>query len=662
MPASADFSAPVAQVPVLNLDAKIAQFKADVEAHISKYDPARVIVVSAWLVSDNVIIDLFRRHTNIFPTVVGVDTLHIFPETFQTIKDAENKYNFTAKIYKPKGCETLEDFNRIYGRHEILTNADFDKHSKVDPLILAFEDLKKEVAVTGRRADQGNARAELAVWEEDKKTFNPLADWSWDEVASYVLQNDVPYISLHRRLLVSDVPIKAINRDTFQGFRTVELDRPYFAYPAEFIRSQGPNVYVWKSFGDTHTSVAVEVHESERSGRFVGRLQTECGIHTRVAGKGAPHGGVLVDLVVPEAESNANLATKTLELNERQVCDFELLAVGGFSPLTGFMTETQYNTVVEEHRLPEGQLFGLPVVLDTDREDIAVGDYVLLTSTEFGARGVIKVESKWIPDRRREALKCHGTESEEHPANQHIYNERNKFNIGGRVWATKLPTRDWVTCKTPRQVRAEKTRQNMVAFQSRNPLHKAHATMVIKVAQDYDADVLVHPVIGPTKFDDIPAKWRKLTYDVLEKKISNVRFDYLPYSMMVAGPREALQHALIRKNYGCTHMIVGRDHAGCKDAKGKDFYGPYDAQDFMTPLQKELGLEIVPFHAMVFVDELNEYVAEEIAKEKSFKPLNISGTQFRKMLASGDDIPEWFAYPEVVSILREYVRTTDAMA
>eukprot|EP00128_Syssomonas_multiformis_P003536 Colp12_sorted_trinity150504_noHs@30286 len=642
------------------MEAKIEQFKKDVATYLAPLDTSRIVLASAWLVSDNVIVDLFKRFTNIFPVVVGVDTLHLFPETHNVVSALEAKYNFKARVYKPKGCETYADFVSTYGTHEKLSHADFDGHSKVEPLTRALEEINAAATITGRRCDQGNARTELAIWEDGKKTFNPVAEWSWADITAYVLQYDVPYNSLHRRLSIANEPVRATVRDSYD-FKHVDLPKPYFAYTKEEINAHGPNVYVWKSFGDTHTSVPVEFHESERAGRFVGRLQTECGIHTRVTRKGMPHGGKLVDLLVTEDKSPLSRASHKIHLNERQTCDFELLVNGGFSPLTGFMDKITYDTVVDSYRLPEGELFGLPVTLDTDDENIKEGDFVELFNEETGARGVIQVESKWAPDRLVESQKVYGTTSLEHPSVFHLMTEKKKYNIGGRVWGLALPQRDWVVCKTPRQVRAEKTSQNLIAFQSRNPIHRAHAAMFLDVAAKYDADVLVHPVVGPTKDDDVPAKPRKLTYDALANRLDHVKFEYLPYSMMVGGPREALQHALIRKNYGCTGMIIGRDHAGCKNAKGEDFYGPYDAQDFMLPLQKELGIDLVAFKQMVYVEEEKAYISADEAKQKGYTPLSISGTKFRQMMVDGSPVPDWFAFPEVVALLRDFYLAQEAV-
>eukprot|EP00121_Abeoforma_whisleri_P009869 Awhi_evm1s9087 len=643
---------------ISNLDKKIATFRSDCLEHLSKYkNSSGVCLITAWLVTDNVIVDLFHRQfPELTPNVLSVDTLHLFDSTHELIERMKTKYEkFQPQIYKPLGLSTKEQFAEKYpGAYDQGNHAEFDEHSKIEPLRRAFKDCNKEVSITGRRQDQGNARTSLAVWEEENKTFNPLAEWTWSDIIEYVLTYDVPYNNLHKQLNISQEFVNDVDRYTFD-FTRVTLEKPYFAYSKEEINSHGPNVYIWKSFGDTLSTVPVQFDESERSGRFVGRHQTECGIHTRMAGLGAPHGGSLKDRTVLDVnDSHLKDCTHKHYLTERQACDFELIANGGFSPLVGFMTEESYNEVVTTMRLPEGQLFGLPVTLDSNDESIKVGDYVELIDDLFKGHGVMLVESKWVPDRTVEAKHVYGTENTEHPAVFHLYEEKKKYNLGGKIWAIQLPERGWVKCKTPKQIRQEmKGFKRLVAFQSRNPLHRAHVSMFENLTERLeDCQVLVHPVVGPTKGDDIPADVRKDTYDQVAKIVSNVHFEYLPYNMMVGGPREALQHALIRKNYGCTHIIIGRDHAGCKDKSGNDFYGAMDAQELLKPLQEELGIEMVPFKAMVYAAEESKYIPFDEASQKGYKPMSISGTKFRKMLVEGEPIPQWFAYPEVVDILR----------
>ena len=373
----------------------------------------------------------------------------------------------------------------------------------------------------------------------------------------------------------------------------------------------------------------------------------------------APYGGTLVDLMVAEADRAAvkATATKTIECSDRNACDVELLCVGGFSPLRGFMHQEDYDAVVSGHRLAAGQLFGLPIVMDTDRDDVVVGDRLLLTY-KGQELAVLEVEDKWEPNKVAEAKGCYGTTSIEHPAVRMITMERKRFYLGGSLQGLALPERVF-PCKTPAEVRAGLPEgEDVVAFQCRNPIHRAHYELFTRAlhAQNVsdNAVVLVHPTCGPTQQDDIPGAVRFQTYERLAAEVNNdsIRWAYLPYAMHMAGPREALQHMIIRRNYGCTHFIIGRDMAGCKSSlTGDDFYGPYDAQNFAKECAPELTMETVPSLNLVYTQE-EGYVTAEHAEARGLHVKKLSGTQFRKMLRGGEEIPEWFAFKSVVEVLR----------
>ncbi len=373
----------------------------------------------------------------------------------------------------------------------------------------------------------------------------------------------------------------------------------------------------------------------------------------------APYGGTLVDLMAPDAEKAAikASATKTLECSDRNACDVELLVVGGFSPERGFMHQADYDAVVAGHRTTSGYLFGLPIVMDTDSDDVAVGDKVLLTYKGQDL-AVLTVEDKWEPNKVVEAKGCYGTTSIEHPAVRMITMERKRFYLGGLIQGLELPKRVF-PCKTPAEVRAGLPNgEDVVAFQCRNPIHRAHYELFTRAlhAQNVseNAVVLVHPTCGPTQQDDIPGTVRFQTYERLAEEVNNerIRWAYLPYAMHMAGPREALQHMIIRRNYGCTHFIIGRDMAGCKSSlSGDDFYGPYDAQNFAKECAPELSMETVPSLNLVYTEE-EGYVTAEHAETRGLHVKKLSGTQFRKMLRSGEEIPEWFAFKSVVDVLR----------
>ena len=373
-----------------------------------------------------------------------------------------------------------------------------------------------------------------------------------------------------------------------------------------------------------------------------------------------PYGGELKNLIIKDKNLKNDLiskATYEFECSERNACDVELLMVGAFSPLEGFMDENNYNSVIKNNRNTNGLLFGLPIVFDSNNEKVKAGETILLTYKKQKI-AVLEVSSKWEPDKSSEAELCYGTNSLDHPAVKMIFNERGRFYIGGRVYGFELPIREF-PCKTPEEVRSTlPSNHDVVAFQCRNPIHRAHYELFTNALLSDNVSsnsvVLVHPTCGPTQQDDIPGKVRYLTYKELEEEIydERIKWAFLPYSMHMAGPREALQHMIIRRNYGCTHFIIGRDMAGCKSsATGEDFYGPYDAQNFANKCADELMMQTVPSKNLVYTKEKGYITAEE-AKEFKYEIMKLSGTEFRKKLRNGEPIPEWFAFKRVVDVLR----------
>ena len=373
-----------------------------------------------------------------------------------------------------------------------------------------------------------------------------------------------------------------------------------------------------------------------------------------------PYGGELKNLIIKDKNLKNDLiskATYEFECSERNACDVELLMVGAFSPLEGFMDENNYNSVIKNNRNSNGLLFGLPIVFDSNNEKVKAGETILLTYKKQKI-AVLEVSSKWEPDKSLEAELCYGTNSLDHPAVKMIFNERGRFYIGGRVYGFELPIREF-PCKTPEEVRSTlPSNHDVVAFQCRNPIHRAHYELFTNALLSDNVSsnsvVLVHPTCGPTQQDDIPGKVRYLTYKELEEEISDerIKWAFLPYSMHMAGPREALQHMIIRRNYGCTHFIIGRDMAGCKSSStGEDFYGPYDAQNFANKCADELMMQTVPSKNLVYTKEKGYITAEE-AKEFNYEIMKLSGTEFRKKLRNGEPIPEWFAFKSVVDVLR----------
>ncbi|KAK4102714.1 ATP-sulfurylase [Parathielavia hyrcaniae] len=383
-----------------------------------------------------------------------------------------------------------------------------------------------------------------------------------------------------------------------------------------------------------------------------------------------PHGGVLKDLHARDLPRQTELATEAetlpaLLLTERQLCDLELVLNGGFSPLEGFMNEKDYNGVVKENRLADGALFSMPITLDVDQatiDELALKAGARITLRDFRDDrnlAILTVDDVYKPDKALEAKEVFGGD-EEHPAIGYLMNTAKEFYVGGKLEAvSRLQHYDFVELRyTPSELRAHFDKlgwTRVVAFQTRNPMHRAHRELTVRAARSHHANVLIHPVVGLTKPGDIDHFTRVRVYKALLPRYPNgmAVLGLLPLAMRMGGPREAIWHAIIRKNHGATHFIVGRDHAGPgKNSKGVDFYGPYDAQYAVEKYRDELGIEVVPFQMMTYLPDSDEYAPVNQIPQ-GVRTLNISGTELRARLRSGREIPEWFSYPEVVKVLRE---------
>ena len=350
------------------------------------------------------------------------------------------------------------------------------------------------------------------------------------------------------------------------------------------------------------------------------------------------------------------------DLTDRQLCDLELLLNGGFSPLSGFLTQADYEPVLTDMRLADGSLWPMPVTLDVTEEfaeGVSVGDSIALRDPEGVMLAALHIENMWHPDRKREAETVFGTTNPEHPGVEYLLIRSNPVYLGGRVEGVELPVHyDFPMLRlTPAELRDEFTRRGwtkIVAFQTRNPMHRAHVELTLRAAKGIEANLLIHPVVGMTKPGDVDHYTRVRAYQHVLKRYpkGTAMLSLLPLAMRMGGPREAVWHAIIRKNYGVTHFIVGRDHAGPgSDSSGKPFYGPYDAQVLLKEHQDEIGVEMVPFRMMVYVPEHDRFEPVDEIPEDT-KTLSISGTELRDRLADGREIPEWFTYPEVVDELR----------
>jgi len=380
-----------------------------------------------------------------------------------------------------------------------------------------------------------------------------------------------------------------------------------------------------------------------------------------------PHGGKLTELYVDDARSTElkkqSKDWSSWDLTPRQLFDLELMMNGGFSPLTGFMNKADYNGVCMDMRLADGTLWPLPVVLDVTEEfakELKAGESkIALRDPEGVMLAVIHVEEVWTPDKTAEAKEVFGTDNAEHPGVNYVLNLSNSVYVGGKVEGLHRPVHyDYLELRlTPREMResfAKKGWRRVVAFQTRNPMHRAHFELTRRAAREADANLLVHPVVGTTKPGDVDHFTRVRCYKALMSHYpaATTMLSLLPLSMRMGGPREALFHAIIRKNHGCTHLIVGRDHAGPgSDSTGKPFYGPYDAQELMRKHVDELGVEMVEFKMMVYAPDKDEYIPVDEVPE-GVKTLSISGTELRDRLQNGKEIPEWFTYKEVAEELR----------
>lgn len=380
----------------------------------------------------------------------------------------------------------------------------------------------------------------------------------------------------------------------------------------------------------------------------------------------APYGGTLVDLNVPhdQVESVKQYAKDlpSIQLSERSICDLELLATGAFSPLDRFMGRKDHKSVLDDMRLASGHIFPIPITLPVDPQSfITEGNDITLRDSKNNLLGLMTIEEVYEWDHSEVSEKVFGTLDPQHQIVSEMF-RWGKYNISGPIRVLALPRRyDFETYRlTPAQTRS-KLKQignvNVVAFQTRNPLHRVHEELTKRAAKTINGTLLIHPSVGLTKTGDVDHYTRVRSYIALTENYyanNSALLTLLPLAMRMGGPREALWHAVIRRNYGANHMIVGRDHAGPgSDSNGRPFYGPYDAQDLVVKHENELRVTAVPFQELVFLPNENRY--EEISKIPSGTiTKSISGTDVReKYLKLGKSLPDWFTRPEVAKIMAD---------
>jgi len=378
------------------------------------------------------------------------------------------------------------------------------------------------------------------------------------------------------------------------------------------------------------------------------------------------HGGKLVNLMVPEKRAKAlkeqSHDWRSLDLTQRQLCDLELLMSGGFSPLKTFLGRKDYEGVLKNMRLADGKLWPIPIVLDVDdafAKAVKAGETIALRDPEGVMLAALTIGEIYRPDKTKEALSVYGTTDEAHPGVAYLLHQTQANYLSGELEGVQPPAHyDFNELRqTPGQLRelfANRGWDKIVAFQTRNPMHRAHVELTTRAAKQAGANLLIQPSVGMTKPGDINHFTRVRIYKELLKRFpeSTTMISLLPLAMRMGGPREALWHAIIRRNYGATHFIVGRDHAGPgKDSNGNDFYGPYDSQNLVEAHQEEIGIGVVPFKMMVFLPAEDRYVPiDEVPAGMEYA--SISGTEQRARLRDGRQLPEWFTYPEVAAELR----------
>jgi len=350
------------------------------------------------------------------------------------------------------------------------------------------------------------------------------------------------------------------------------------------------------------------------------------------------------------------------DLSQRQVWDIELLLNGAFSPLEGFLTRADYEGVCNQMRLRDGTLWPIPIALDVTRQfasSIAVGDRIALRHPEGMILSAMTVKDIWEPDMMNEAHRVYATIDEAHPGVFQLFHRTNPVYIGGPLDGLELPPHhSYKNLRhTPAELRQVFSRlgwKRVVGFQTRNPMHRVHVELTQRAAAEVRANLLIQPVVGRTSPGDIDYFVRVRCYQAVVKRYApqKVVLSILPLAMRMAGPREAVWHAIIKRNYGCTHFIVGRDHAGPRNDKyGKAFYAPYAAQELAKQHEPELGIQILPFEEMVYVEDVAQYMLRSEVP-RGARIASLSGTELRRRLIDGLDLPDWFSYPEITEELR----------
>lgn len=372
-----------------------------------------------------------------------------------------------------------------------------------------------------------------------------------------------------------------------------------------------------------------------------------------------PHGGTLVNRIVKGTEreqliENAK-SLHSIILNQWSLSDLELIGIGGFSPLTGFMNQADYESVVEHVHLKNGHVWSVPITLpvsQTEANNLEIGEQVALYGEDGTLYGVLDLEEKYTYDKEKEAQHVYGTTDNAHPGVKKVY-EKGEYYLAGPIQLINRPQHDafvdyHLDPLETRQLFNELNWKTVVGFQTRNPVHRAHE-YIQKSALEIVDGLLLNPLVGETKSDDIPAEVRMESYQAILKNYfpeNRARLVIYPAAMRYAGPREAFLHALVRQNYGCTHFIVGRDHAGVGD-----YYGTYEAQEFISQFENELDIQILKFEHAFYCEACGNMATAKTCPHDASNHLHLSGTKVREKLRNGESLPEKFSRPEVANVL-----------
>jgi sulfate adenylyltransferase len=373
---------------------------------------------------------------------------------------------------------------------------------------------------------------------------------------------------------------------------------------------------------------------------------------------------LFVDDETAEHLRGASLGFPSLTLTRRQLCDLELLLNGGFHPLQGFMDEAAYRAVLEQCRLPDGSVWPIPVMLDVAADlaaKLAVGQKLALRDAEGFMPAVLTVTQIWQPDKGREALAVFGTDDLAHPGVRYLYERTGSHYVAGTLEGIAAPAHHdfealW---NTPQELRHHFKKmgwRNIIAFHTTNPIHKVQRRVIIEAAKEHQAHILLHPAVGETKPGDLHYYARVRCYKAVQRHLplDMSALSLLPLAMRMAGPREALWHALINRNFGCTHFLVGPDHASPPpDSEGsKAFYGKYQAQEFLRDFADEIGIEIVRQPEFRYAPSRKAFLPDDEARAQGIETTALGESELRRLLLSGKEVPEWFSYADVIDELR----------